>query len=292
MPGFLEFVKSLVGLLNIPAIVADNIVSFFEKLGVAIPIGAKPWFALFISLFVCVVPLTYDRIKGAISKLFFFYGALYSILCALVIFMTLYGQESTTYAVRGSVAAFSNDASSQQYSQHFETTVGCADRASPIRRVCAPNFEIQSHAINITSANCGSRIVSDAPDPNDKKCMIIQENVQGCGEDNVLGIKNCRGRGWLNYQVIANGSIPSTREILHQELQGTLKRSIPFGRVFDLQQPLDNVTWRYRVIVSQGDNQLALLTEQNSSSDLFRSTLLGGYLRVDVVEPANRPSNP
>jgi hypothetical protein len=292
MAAFLEFVKSLVGLLNIPAIIADNIVSFFEKLGVDIPIGAKPWFALFISLFVCIVPLTYDRIRGSISKLFFFYGALYSILCALVIFMNFHGQQSTTYALRGSVIAISNEASSHQYSQHFETTVGCADRTSPIRRVCAPNFEIQSHTINITSANCGSRIVSEAPDPNDKKCMMVQENVQGCGEDNILGIKNCRGRGWLNYDVLMNGSIPSTREILHQEFQGALTGSVPFGHVFELQQPLDNVTWRYRVIVSQGDNQLALLTEQNSSSDLFRSTMSGGYLRVDLVRPANRPSNP
>lgn len=68
MTGFLEFVKSLVGLLNVPGVVSDNIVSFFEKNGVAIPANGRPWFALAISLFICAVPVVYDRLRSPISK--------------------------------------------------------------------------------------------------------------------------------------------------------------------------------------------------------------------------------
>jgi hypothetical protein len=41
MPSFLEFLQSLVGLLNLPGIISDNILSFFEKLGVDIPVGTS-----------------------------------------------------------------------------------------------------------------------------------------------------------------------------------------------------------------------------------------------------------
>jgi hypothetical protein len=290
--AFLEFIKSIVGLLNIPAIISDNVVSFFEKNGVNVPLGARPWFALLISLFVCVIPYVYDRLRGSISKIVFWYGVLYAILCALVISINYYGAKPILYALQGNVTALSAEVSSKEFIQHFESTAGCSDRTSPIRRVCAPNFMIQSHNITIVSANCGSRIVSEALDPADNKCLIVQESVQGCGEDNILGIKNCRGRGWLNYDVTVAGSAPNSTEVLHQNFNGTLSKDNPFGKVFDLALPAENVRWQYRVIISQGTNQLAVLTDQTSSSDLFRSSMSNGLLRVDLIHPTNQPGNP
>ncbi|XIA63649.1 hypothetical protein ACFIOY_31980 [Bradyrhizobium sp. TZ2] len=220
MPGLIEFLQSLIGLFNVPGLVADNVVSFFEKNGVSIPIGTKPWFALLISLFVCIVPYLYDKLTSKVARAFFAYGVLYSVLSSLIIVVGYFGPDPGKYNVRGSVTAFSNEGSNKEYSQNFSTTVGCADKAQPIRRVCAPDFSIQSRKIIVTTTNCGSRIVSDTLDPGDNKCLIIQENVQGCGEDNLLGIKNCKGRGWLNYQVVVQGTTNRSEQVLRQDFEG------------------------------------------------------------------------
>jgi hypothetical protein len=49
-------------------------------------------------------------------------------------------------------------------------------------------------AVQISSANCGSAVESVRNDPSNAACLIIRERRRGCGYDNILGIRNCRGR--------------------------------------------------------------------------------------------------
>ncbi len=83
---------------------------------------------------------------------------------------------------------------------------------------CFPS-EIRTVEVSYTSANCGSSVVASI-DPTNPHCVNVTEIRRGCGEDNILGIRNCRGRGWLDYRVTALGSQPVRGEPHTEKLQG------------------------------------------------------------------------
>jgi hypothetical protein len=106
-----------------------------------------------------------------------------------------------------------------------------------------------------------------------------------------IGLSELSGRGWLEYRVTLRSDDPPLHEVLKENVDGILTKSMPFGKVLNVPSSNAPVLWRYRAIISQGENPLAVLTEQTTSSDLFRSVLEDGYFRVDVVAPTNLPAS-
>lgn len=58
---------------------------------------------------------------------------------------------------------------------------------------------------SIESANCGSSIANVRRLPGRDGCIALDVSVRGCGYDNILGIQNCKGRGWIGGSVVING---------------------------------------------------------------------------------------
>lgn len=60
---------------------------------------------------------------------------------------------------------------------------------------------------NIESANCGSNISNVRRVAGRENCIAADVAVRGCGYDNILGIKNCKGRGWVGGNIVINGQV-------------------------------------------------------------------------------------
>jgi hypothetical protein len=60
---------------------------------------------------------------------------------------------------------------------------------------------------NIESANCGSNISNVRRVPGTENCIAADVVVRGCGYDNILGMRNCRGRGWIGGNIVINGQV-------------------------------------------------------------------------------------
>ncbi|WP_144411636.1 hypothetical protein [Azotobacter chroococcum] len=58
---------------------------------------------------------------------------------------------------------------------------------------------------NIESANCGSSISNVRRVAGRENCIAVDVSVRGCGYDNIFGIQNCRGRGWIGGDIVING---------------------------------------------------------------------------------------
>jgi hypothetical protein len=57
----------------------------------------------------------------------------------------------------------------------------------------------------IYSANCGSNISNIRLVDSKPNCIAVDILLRGCGYDNILGIQNCRGRGWVGGTIVLNG---------------------------------------------------------------------------------------
>lgn len=58
---------------------------------------------------------------------------------------------------------------------------------------------------SIESANCGSAISNIRRVAGRDNCIAVDVSVRGCGYDNIFGIKNCKGRGWIGGSIVING---------------------------------------------------------------------------------------
>jgi len=106
------------------------------------------------------------------------------ILKALTFVVLLIGLTATTMA--------------EDFHERFESS-DCGVNTTDTRRYCLPDSSsIGNFETKIVSANCGSNIVSSKLDGN---CVAVTYNLRGCGYDNLIIAKNCRGRGWLEYVI-------------------------------------------------------------------------------------------
>lgn len=60
----------------------------------------------------------------------------------------------------------------------------------------------------ISSANCGSTIAEPEKIVDQPNCVNVTTRLRGCGYDTYLGIKNCKGRGWVSGVVELQGKGP------------------------------------------------------------------------------------
>lgn len=76
----------------------------------------------------------------------------------------------------------------------------CGANLEMVREVCTTSGRaIESwEGPTVTSANCGSVVLSASVNSGRPSCLSIRMHVQGCGYDEFpFGIRNCRGRGWI-----------------------------------------------------------------------------------------------
>ncbi len=86
----------------------------------------------------------------------------------------------------------------------YDATRNCRDAQTSQHKVCVePNERIVpgSWRYTVTTVNGNSRVVSMAPDPSNRSCLIVTTEVVPKGEQCVLGICNCQGNGWLGVAV-------------------------------------------------------------------------------------------
>jgi hypothetical protein len=84
------------------------------------------------------------------------------------------------------------------FHERFESN-DCAANTTQTKQYCLPAATpVGSFETKTISANCGSGIVNSKLDGN---CLIVTSNLRGCGYDNLIVARNCRGRGWLEYQI-------------------------------------------------------------------------------------------
>lgn len=57
----------------------------------------------------------------------------------------------------------------------------------------------------IESANCGSSLSNVRRLVGRDNCIAVDVNVRGCGYDNILGMRNCKGRGWIGGSIVIAG---------------------------------------------------------------------------------------
>lgn len=64
----------------------------------------------------------------------------------------------------------------------------------------------------IQSANCGSTISNVRAVAGKENCVAVDVTLRGCGYDNFVFAKNCRGRGWLGASLRLEGERPAGTE--------------------------------------------------------------------------------
>lgn len=136
-------------------------------------------------------------------------------------------QASVEFTAIGSLAARPITSQAATRTINGNWTGGCATNQGEVEtRQCFEFNIIGQPQIALRSANCGSTVVA-TPAPDDTKCLLVREIRRGCGEEQILGIKNCRGRGWLDYSVTASGSIPSFGPEQAKQIEGTFTAEKP-----------------------------------------------------------------
>jgi hypothetical protein len=83
-------------------------------------------------------------------------------------------------------------------SNEVGVTSGCADEVSRQVRVCHPSKPITTYSTEIVSRNCTGDIRGERVEQG---CVVYDLYARGCGEDKILSIRNCRGRGWISLKV-------------------------------------------------------------------------------------------
>lgn len=85
----------------------------------------------------------------------------------------------------------------------------CAARSDLIERLCLGSGVKANPAltrIEVNSANCGSTIQNPKPISGSPNCVTVDVHLRGCGYDTFLGLKNCKGRGWVDALVTVTGT--------------------------------------------------------------------------------------
>ncbi|MEO0330015.1 MAG: hypothetical protein AAF217_15650, partial [Pseudomonadota bacterium] len=157
----------------------------------------------------------------------------------------------------------------------------------PCRQVpICVGFKIETHTVSTTSANCGSHV--NVSKQNDT-CLVANETLRGCGIERILGIKNCKGRGWLAYTVKMSGS-----EIERSKLR-EISLSDSFSTTSQLEIPKeysqqDNISFEWSVEIRAENSQEVIqkLTSNEPSSETFSTQISGGKFVISKLSNLDR----
>lgn len=277
--------KLLVEICKLPVDVANGLLEFASTIGVDVPNEARPYAALLVCAFLIAVPFLIDRCRSSTSRVVLAYGILCMAFVLLLITKpyTLIAQESAKYQVQGHVTikALENDAASETFPPLRWGSDDCEANEEHSTQLCSTTLrQITRTAVSTSSANCGSRVVSVDVDPGRNNCVVAKSHLQGCGYDKFpLGIRNCRGRGWIEFAVTAFGSNPVERQVSDLPVDGFVSASRPL--LIELGNIEPNQRIDFTLKISSGDEAIAELnTNSPSQKDFSASILPNGKLQV------------
>jgi hypothetical protein len=198
---------------------------------------------------------------------------------------------SIEYQVSGSLELASVQSTSVPNVVNGSWSGDCrTDQGTFTRKQCfaAP---ITTFDIGFKSANCGSTATANI-DATDLNCINVTEIRRGCGEDNILGIRNCRGRGWVSYVLTAYTTAIQSQPIRNVPVKGDLTSSRPL--IVRFQPIASNETnppkIAYKLEVRNADRVVATLTETQPSWSNDAGETFGVNLNLSdgELEVANR----
>lgn len=282
--------KLLVEICKLPVDVANGLLEFATTIGMDVPNEARPYAALLVCAFLIGVPFLIDRCRSRTSRVILAYGILCMAFVLLLITKpyTLIAQEFARYRVQGHVIikVIENDTASETFSPVRWGSDNCEANEDHSNQLCSTTLrEITRTAVSTSSANCGSRVVSVDTDPVRKNCVVAKSHLQGCGYDKFpFGVKNCRGRGWIEFAVTAFGSNPVERQVADQPVNDFVSASRPL--LIDLSNGGNNSIGpnqrvEFTLKVTSGEETVAELnTAAPSQKDFSANVLPNGKLQI------------
>jgi hypothetical protein len=161
------------------------------------------------------------------------------------------------------------------------------------QQFCAPeNYRLKAQGFAIlqkVSANCNSSI-GDAQIAG-ARCVLVPAHLGGCGYDNLIVGKNCKGRGFFEYNVTVNAEAKSPSNIRDHKFELTSNDATQ--KSFQAAHPdavanLPEAVWHYsvRVDVSEGDKTVKTVSagDGNPNPEGVVTRMAAGVVYVNVLE--------
>ena len=166
-------------------------------------------------------------------------------------------------------------------------------QVADVRRCSADGNQLGSKfQLTISSANCGSAVENIRLDPSSPACLIVTERRQGCGNENILGIRNCKGRGWLKYVVTASTSKNDLVSLGIQPIDATFTAAKPL--VVALAQKIGadtkGVALKFTITLKNARGESVTITDQNPSTDRFSAQMVGSDLIISQGAESQQPA--
>lgn len=192
--------------------------------------------------------------------------------------------------IEAAIAGTHMRAETRNFSFHHQDSDGNCDanRASD-KTWCLPKgWRVADMGIKRISANCNSSIAS--PSAAGESCAFVGARVAGCGYDNLVLARNCKGRGFIEYELTLSGTREDTAPIPEKTFTA---KSAPDQRqthfVFhygDAASSFAQPRWTYQASVKiQAGSKVPrtiVVTDTDPNKDGVVSRLEDGALRVDI----------
>jgi hypothetical protein len=181
----------------------------------------------------------------------------------------------------------------ESWSQGFKYSKSdgdCGANFDDNKQWCAPDgYELVPGGISLQrhSANCNSSIGD--PQISGARCVVVPAHLGGCGYDNLIVGRNCRGRGWFDYTLTltarratpANAPAHAFKFVSADGTQRNFQESHPQAT-----GNLPNARWQYQVTVEVKEGSKILRTiaagDGNPNPEGVSTKSSGGVVYVNV----------
>lgn len=166
---------------------------------------------------------------------------------------------------------------------HFEETGNCdsnyrVDRRYPV----GPPAKAIGQTITVNSANCGSAVSSHYIEG--EYGVMVQAQIKGCGKDCVFGVCNCKGRGWLSYDLAVATEDFGQRELPPYDDKSTaVQMSYVFKYPFSIPVDGKRLKCKYYVRVQVTDGTSVKIAELTNVSGPVNGIVHSANANCDVM---------
>ncbi len=161
------------------------------------------------------------------------------------------------------------------------------------QQFCAPEgYHLKANSvasIHKVSANCNSSIGD--PQIAGARCVEVRAHLGGCGYDNLLVAKNCKGRGFFEYNVTVNAEnfVPSNIPDFKFDMTSRDATQKSFQAAHpDAPKNFPNAVWRYSIqaVVSEGGRQIKTVSagDGNPNPDGVTTRVSAGVVYINILD--------
>jgi hypothetical protein len=161
------------------------------------------------------------------------------------------------------------------------------------QQFCAPEkYRLKAQGfsnLQKVSANCNSSI-GDAQIAGER-CVLVPAHLGGCGYDNLIVGKNCKGRGFFEYNVTVNAETTAPSNIADFPFELTSRDATQ--KSFQTAHPdagknLPNAVWHYSVLVevSEGNRKIKAISagDGNPNPEGVVTRASAGVVYINILE--------